>query len=443
MIERSDQRWLWLIITVISFVLGVSIGILLSQRFFSPIYPVGEPNALSTASEHLLLPVDEPTETGDEVVGDAVKGYARPVDQDLIDFFGSPLQLNKSKYIYRASPNSDFLRGELSVEDYFFGPSITGAVIYFTNASQEKKYRELRASPKEVEKVITDILGIGVIDLGNIDSIKTEVVEQQNELEIRYYKLFFSSGAVAQFYVMAPVRESARRKIMVALHGCSSSPDKVLGLTAPDYTNSFGVEAVKQGWVVIAPYIISNCDYIDDFDALGALSSGSTLYGYEIQKIQAVVDYILADKQVDQIDLYGISLGGRLAMWLAALDTRYKNLVVSGSILDYRRYYQRYLLENQGKSSRVGNSLSLYRYLNTEDLLLDFLEDGGHKLVIEVGAYDIMQDRLKRDNRDIITVFLANCRQKFADCDKRIFINFFQGYHETNSLPSVEFIGLP
>jgi pimeloyl-ACP methyl ester carboxylesterase len=193
------------------------------------------------------------------------------------------------------------------------------------------------------------------------------------------------------------------------------------------------------GWTVIAPYLLNKCDYVDDFDGLGAISSGSTLYGYEIEKMQSIVDYVSNQERIDEIDVYGISFGGQIAMLLAALDTRYQNLIVSGAMIyDYHHFYRDYILNKEGEA-RVGGFLALISYLEVDELLLDFLEDGGNKLAIEVGAYDI-QKQPELDNRETIARFLGACSQAFEDCEDRVFINFFRGYHEANPQPSLQFI---
>ena len=210
----------------------------------------------------------------------------------------------------------------------------------------KKRAENIKNNPRTIEKTLTDILGIGSVPLGAITNHEKSIIHKENGNKTTYHKINFSTGAVAQFYITEPASDShpSPQKYLLALPGCSGSPDKILGLTEPDYSNSFGLEAVKMGWTVIAPYILTHCNTIGHFDTLGAMSSGSLLYGYEIQKIQRIVDFVLNDNPSKNISVYGISLGAKLALFLSTLDPRYKNIILSGAISQDENYFWRQLL---------------------------------------------------------------------------------------------------
>jgi hypothetical protein len=210
---------------VLTFAVGAGLGILLAEEvIFSQAYSSLKSSVLqnlwrrglenTTASSESVNRDSEATDQDTQPSDD----YSKPVDQDLVDFFGEPFELNKTKFDYAAPPNDDFLKDRIPVTEYFFGPSIIGAAQYFTSEAQDRKRDELLATAKEkgVEEVITDVFGIGLVDIGDIESVDTKPVRQSAEMEIAYYQMGFTTGAIAQFYVATPPPETSNRRIMLA-----------------------------------------------------------------------------------------------------------------------------------------------------------------------------------------------------------------------------------
>ncbi len=426
---RLTGRYVILISIVLVFMAGAGIGAMLGEgRLFPEAY-------VSLKSKVLRPAIRSVFRNGTE------DSYSEPVNGELTRFFGQALELeNKSRFTYAAPPNDDFVQGLLPTEDYFYGPSVFGAMKYFTSPDMTAKRSHSLAATSDVASTVARVLGVGVVDLGAIESVETHPVETPSDMEVLYYELTFGTGAVAQFYLATP--HVATGRLMVALHGCSSSPDKVLGLSKPDYTNSFGLEAVKMGWTVVAPYILNECDYIDDFDALGMVTSGATLTGYEVQKVQAVVDYVVGDNPVEQVDIYGISFGGIIAMMLATLDPSYRDVIVSGAMVFDYSFFGTYIRDHMFPAkpgARLARYNELLRYVEADDLLLAITERGDSRLVVEIGAYDA-QENEESQHPGTVVRFLDRCTRVIADCSSRVYVNFFRGYHETNPLPSLQFI---
>ncbi len=119
---------------------------------------------------------------------------------------------------------------------------------------------------------------------------------------------------------------------MIAVHGMSSGPEAVCGLSEkPDYTNNFGLQLVKRGYLVFAPFDINNFKTRSWLDRK-AILIGQRLQGLEQFKISRILDYLSSRKDVDakRIGAYGISWGGRTVMCAAALDKRIAATAISG-----------------------------------------------------------------------------------------------------------------
>jgi hypothetical protein len=366
--------------------------------------------------------------------------YNRPIDPTHLKYFGKPrtLRSDKKNFTYSTSPNFEFIRDGIPVDKYFFGDSIKGTKNYFLNdLHAEKRAEIMKSDTREIEKILSDTLGIGIVPLGDIENVEKENLGEKENIQITYYKVDYSTGAVAQFYVAEPyLKPNAEpKKYLLAIHGCGSSPDKVLGLSEPDYTSSFGLEAAKMGWTVIAPYVLNYCDDIEKFDFLGSLNSGALLHGYELSKLQKIIDFIFQEMGPNRIDAYGISLGGQLVSLLSAYDERLENIIVSGATIFDFHYFWLTHLKNYNLP-RTSFLAILRRHTNPDDFLLDFLEDGGKKIVLEYGAFDLEDKKYKK----ILDRLQANCKKKINDCDKRLFLNFFKGYHEPATISSLNLI---
>ena len=59
---------------------------------------------------------------------------------------------------------------------------------------------------------------------------------------------------------------------IVAMHGFSSSPRKIMGLEENDYSNSIGLEFVKAGYLVAAPFVFNHGERLSSVGAFGVTS---------------------------------------------------------------------------------------------------------------------------------------------------------------------------
>ncbi|HEV8487591.1 MAG TPA: dienelactone hydrolase family protein, partial [Blastocatellia bacterium] len=119
---------------------------------------------------------------------------------------------------------------------------------------------------------------------------------------------------------------------LICVHGMGSSPEKVCGLdTEEDYARRFGARAAERGYVVFAVLMTNDIRTKSRLDRKANLL-GTRLQGLEQSKLIRVIDYLADLPEVDRqrIGIYGISWGGRTAMYTAAMDERIAATVISG-----------------------------------------------------------------------------------------------------------------
>jgi dienelactone hydrolase len=143
-------------------------------------------------------------------------------------------------------------------------------------------------------------------------------------------------------------KKSGRKPALVCLHGHLGTPEVIAGFLADAESQLntyrlFAKTAVERGYVVWCPMILSY--YSEEHEpkqgpgAQGrdilhkkALITGRTLIGLEIAKIRRGVDFLesLPDVDPQRIGIYGLSKGGQYTLFTAALEPRFKAVVVSG-----------------------------------------------------------------------------------------------------------------
>jgi hypothetical protein len=362
--------------------------------------------------------------------------------QQLNNVFGDPVEITGPRSSsYSTPPNSDFLKNEISIHDYPFGESITSQVDFFTGDWMEKERDEIIENNKSASyrEIIRSQLGMEIMDFGEIIDTDNEVIVQDESHRITYYQLTFSNGPIAQFYIAEPLLKN-NGKVLLAIHGCSSSPDKVLGLTEMDYTNQFGKVALEEGWTVIAPFILTKCEVLDNMDALGTYYAGATSFGYELNKLINILDFVSTSYEFSSLDVYGISFGAQLAALLVHVsDYDIQNIIFSGS-MNFDLYASNLINAKKLKDDYSYRSHPvIYRFFSIGDLLSNFLKQENTKLVVEIGAFDA----LNKINKSFIEENLGlieKCNSEFNDCSNRLLFNYFKGGHETNPYPSLAFI---
>ncbi|MCC3372274.1 S9 family peptidase [Cohnella sp. REN36] len=173
-------------------------------------------------------------------------------------------------------------------------------------------------------------------------------------------------------YVLVPKESKGRSGAVIACHGHGYGSKDIVGLTASGekktgdigYQKNFAVELVQRGYITVAPELLGFGDrmLVEDEEAREhnschrlstfLLAMGQTMAGYRVFETLRCVDYLLArhDVDADRIGCMGISGGGLVCSFAAAIDDRISAAVVSGfantfqdSILSIRHCIDNYV----------------------------------------------------------------------------------------------------
>jgi hypothetical protein len=134
--------------------------------------------------------------------------------------------------------------------------------------------------------------------------------------------------------LLIPDSTTTASPALIVLHGTDGDLHSVV--TDDDYHHGFAMDLARRGFVVLAPLLVASTPL-----TAGTLLIKSTAVGWRADAImlwQLVrgVDFLQSLGQVDsgRIGVYGVSLGGRLALQLGALDSRLSLVLASGTFAD-------------------------------------------------------------------------------------------------------------
>lgn len=154
-------------------------------------------------------------------------------------------------------------------------------------------------------------------------------------------------------YVLIPSGSPGPFPVAVASHGHGYGSREVVGLKPdgsdlagePNLHKNMAVELVERGFLVISPELIGFGDrrLAEDIEkgpkenscfrlAAALLMRGRTLGGHRVYETMRAIDYILGrdEAQAGRLGMMGLSGGGLVAGFTAALDERIGATVVSG-----------------------------------------------------------------------------------------------------------------
>ncbi|AIQ46130.1 dienelactone hydrolase [Paenibacillus sp. FSL R7-0273] len=162
-------------------------------------------------------------------------------------------------------------------------------------------------------------------------------------------------GLRMPLYLLIPEQAAASPvPAVIAVHGHGYGSREITGLhpdgsereSDPGLHKDFAVSLVKEGFVVAAPEVLGFGDRRLAEDrgsgepgknscfrlSSALLMAGQTMAGYRIYETMRVLDYLLTRSEVhsNRIGIMGISGGGLVAGFTAALDERLACAVVSG-----------------------------------------------------------------------------------------------------------------
>ncbi|NQT84186.1 dienelactone hydrolase family protein [bacterium] len=120
--------------------------------------------------------------------------------------------------------------------------------------------------------------------------------------------------------VTVPAGQGQKKPAVVCIHGHGGNRSIVYQDASP--YRGFARVLAENGYVTISTDVGQHKVYED----------GRTLMGERLWDVIRCVDYLTTRREVDagRIGCAGLSLGGEMAMWLGAMDTRIKVTISSG-----------------------------------------------------------------------------------------------------------------
>ncbi|MBU0611440.1 MAG: alpha/beta hydrolase family protein [Armatimonadetes bacterium] len=193
--------------------------------------------------------------------------------------------------------------------------------------------------------------------LGGMDDPKCDlnlrVVERKQMDGYVREKVVYSSRPemLVPAWVLIPDGLEGRLPAVVACSGHGHGKDDLVGLDAQgqprqeaSYQNDFALQMVRRGFVVIAPEHLGFGERRDPWDiakgaggscqqhSMAAMLFGRTNSGLRVYDVMRAIDVLQARPEVDpgRIGCLGISGGGLVTLFSAAMDERIQACLVSG-----------------------------------------------------------------------------------------------------------------
>lgn len=271
-----------------------------------------------------------------------------------------------SPFTYSTYPESEFWNPKFEFKTYFYYNQFKEIQEYYTARINEfKKIREsfwsrnfenLSKYEKSVEENRLRFINFigGISSKRPLRLLKRDQIRKEKNFTVE--RVIFESrqkGITVDGFLLKPIPQNKEVKLatIIALHGLSSSPQKVVGLSdKEDYTKKFGMTLLKKGYIVFAPFLINHGEKRVALTALVSIF-GDTIFKVDLTKIISSIDFLqsLPEVNKEKIGIYGISYGGALAIWAAVIDRRIKAVVSSG----YFRSRTEYLVSQMADIDRI------------------------------------------------------------------------------------------
>lgn len=223
------------------------------------------------------------------------------------------------------------------------------------NEKQSADPKLLASEHLQLRAEVRKLLKIDELETNMPDKPEPQLLEQDACVGYIRYKYAFDYGSslVLPVYVLVPDGLNPPLPVVVACHGHGAGAGEIIGLTKnsqsglhePGYQKDFAIELVKRGFFVIVPELLGFGEARSQKDPAAAssdnscyhistylLALGLNMAGMRVYQVMRLIDYInrleLADS--DRIGCMGISGGGLVCAFAAAMDLRIKAAVISG-----------------------------------------------------------------------------------------------------------------
>ncbi len=172
------------------------------------------------------------------------------------------------------------------------------------------------------------------------------------------WEIDVADGRSMPLYVLVPHQLRGNRTV-ICLHGHGDGAKDIVGLPVNDQSaalirtlnTDYAVQCAQRGWTAIAPELFGFGERVDRVDgaregfdggcekpSLNAIQLGRTLAGLRLKDVCVLIDWIAAVRPaaLEELACIGLSGGGMLCMYAAALDQRIKRALIAGYLSQMR-----------------------------------------------------------------------------------------------------------
>src|SRR5207253_2746102 len=175
------------------------------------------------------------------------------------------------------------------------------------------------------------------------DDDKPALVSETDRFSVYQVRWPVLDGITGEGLLLQP--NSKPVGLVVALVDADQDPEMLVGLTKSVPTESqFARRLAENGFVVVVPTLISRAAHASgnaritminqphrEWIYRSAYLMGRHIIGYEVQKVLSVVDWFKQTAGANaKVGIVGYGEGGLLALYAAAVDTRFDACLVSG-----------------------------------------------------------------------------------------------------------------
>ena len=249
------------------------------------------------------------------------------------------------------------------------------------------------------KKINLDIKYISSEDMGNYYRKLIEYKVEDTDENIRVQNNDIIEKVQAYLLIPKNINNKVPAILAILQHHSNWQIGKseVVGLT-DDKMYAYGLDLVKQGYVVIAPDILcfesrlGNDEYRSDkvgnrfferFELIKYLSKGSTLQAKTLHDLSIAIDVLCTLDYVDKdkIGAIGHSLGGQESIWISWYDTRIK-VAASSCGTSMLKYF----IENGYQYNSWACIPNLLKYCDIDSIINDIVKT--RKLIMTSGLRD-------------------------------------------------------
>lgn len=255
---------------------------------------------------------------------------------------------------------------------------------------------------------------LGFLDTAAVDPAP-ELIEEVDRGDHMRRKVLIATSAQARMpvYLLIPKNATGPLPVALAYAGHGYGVYDIVGLwedgeerwEAEGYHADFGVALCRQGFLVAAPEIAGFGERKTDYSYLNtelgqpipttchnaatyAFMLGKSLVGMRVRDGMRLIDYLatLPEADISRLTAMGISGGGMLTFFHAALDERIKASAISGY---YSSFRDSILAMNHCTCNFVPGLLNIGEMSDLVGLLMPrpmFIETGTHDLIFPVAT---------------------------------------------------------